>query len=65
MAYKPILAPQEFHEWLQRRAERLTVERGERVSMAETLRELPAVVEANEVELAGHVTHVAADKRVP
>ncbi len=49
MAYKPILAPQEFHEWLRRRAERLTGERGERVSMAEALRELPGMVDANEV----------------
>jgi len=65
VAYKPILAPQEFHEWLQRRAERLTAERGERVSMAETLRELPAVVEANEVEVAGRGAHSAAGKVQP
>ena len=39
MAYKPILAPEEFHAWLKDRAERLNT------SMADCLRGLPTIVD--------------------
>ena len=40
MAYKPILAPEDFHAWLQSYAKQ------HGVSMAAIMRELPAKVEA-------------------
>ena len=39
MAYKPILAPEEFHAWLKSRADRLDT------SMADCLRGIPAIVD--------------------
>ncbi len=48
MAYKPILAPEEFHAWLQQRAERLDR------SMAAILREIPEIIDAvPEGQMAG------------
>ena len=43
MAYKPILAPEEFHAWLKRRADRLDT------SMADCLREIPGIVDETEI----------------
>jgi len=50
MAYKPFQMPEELWAWLNSRAERLTDERGVKVSMNDVLREARDVVES--VELA-------------